>query len=91
VKRACSAVTVPHCDAGLMQLKDKFKEGDVVVIILHDHGSRYLAKIYNDDWMRERGFLTDEVITAKNIIERKQIRELIFADPKETVVLPSAR
>ena len=71
---------------GLMQLKDKFKDGDVVVIILHDHGSRYLAKIYNDDWMRERGFLTDEVITAKNIIERKQIRDLIFADPKETVV-----
>jgi cystathionine beta-synthase len=42
---------------GLMQLKDKFKKDDVVVVILHDHGSRYLAKIYNDDWMREAGFL----------------------------------
>ena len=71
---------------GLMQLKDKFKKDDVVVVILHDHGSRYLAKIYNDDWMRERGFLTDEIITAKAIIERKKIRELIFAGPEETVV-----
>ena len=70
---------------GLVQLKDKFKEGDVVVVILHDHGSRYVAKIYNDDWMRERGFLTDEVITAKTIIERKRITQLVFADPKETV------
>lgn len=70
---------------GLVQLKDRFKKDDVVVIILHDHGSRYVAKIYNDDWMRERGFLVDEVITAKTIIERKRITQLVFADPKETV------
>src|SRR6476620_3138833 len=37
---------------GLVQLKDRFKKDDVVVIILHDHGSRYMGKIYNDDWMR---------------------------------------
>ena len=71
---------------GLLQLKDKFKEGDVVVVILHDHGSRYLAKIYNDDWMRERGFLVDEVIAAKTIIDRKQIRELVCVESKDTVV-----
>ncbi|MBK7149464.1 MAG: pyridoxal-phosphate dependent enzyme [Bacteroidetes bacterium] len=70
---------------GLLQLKDKFKEGDVVVVILHDHGSRYMAKIYNDDWMRERGFLTEEVVTARNIIERKKITQLVYADPQETV------
>ena len=70
---------------GLLQLKDKFKKDDVVVIILHDHGSRYVTKIYNDNWMRERGFLTGEVITAKTIIDRKQIRELVSADPKESV------
>ena len=70
---------------GLVQLKDRFKKDDVVVIILHDHGSRYVAKIYNDDWMRERGFLVDEVITAKTIIDRKRITQLVFADPKETV------
>jgi cystathionine beta-synthase len=70
---------------GVMQLKHRFKKDDVVVIILHDHGSRYLTKIYNDDWMRERGFLKDEVVTAKTIIERKKMRELISVDPKETV------
>jgi cystathionine beta-synthase len=43
--------------AGLVQMKDKFKKGDVVVIIFHDHGTRYLGKMFNDDWMRDRGFL----------------------------------
>lgn len=42
---------------GLVQLKDRFKPSDVVVVILHDHGSRYIGKIYNDDWMKEKGFL----------------------------------
>lgn len=42
---------------GLVQLKDRFKASDVVVVILHDHGSRYIGKIYNDDWMKEKGFL----------------------------------
>jgi cystathionine beta-synthase len=70
---------------GLVQLKDKFKEGDVVVVILHDHGSRYMGKIYNDDWMRDRGFLVDEVVTAKAITERKQITQLVYATPAETV------
>lgn len=70
---------------GLVQLKDKFTKDDVVVVILHDHGSRYVAKIYNDDWMRERGFLIDEVVTAKTIIERKKITQLVFAEPHETV------
>jgi cystathionine beta-synthase len=43
--------------AGLLQLQDRLKPGDVVVIPIHDHGSRYVGKIYNDDWMREKGFL----------------------------------
>jgi cystathionine beta-synthase len=42
---------------GLIQMKDSFKSGDLVVVVLHDHGSRYIGKIYNDDWMREKGFL----------------------------------
>lgn len=70
---------------GLVQLKDRFKKDDVVVVILHDHGSRYMGKVYNDDWMRERGFLTEEVVTAKAIIERKKITQLVFASPTETV------
>jgi len=43
--------------AGLLQLRDRLRPGDVVVIPIHDHGSRYVGKIYNDDWMREKGFL----------------------------------
>ncbi len=42
--------------AGLIQMKDKFKKGDVVVVIFHDHGTRYMGKMFNDDWMLERGF-----------------------------------
>jgi cystathionine beta-synthase len=43
--------------AGLVQLKDKLKPDDLVVVLFHDHGSRYVGKIYNDDWMREMGFM----------------------------------
>jgi cystathionine beta-synthase len=41
----------------VVQMKDRFKDGDMVVVILHDHGSRYMGKIYNDEWMKEKGFL----------------------------------
>ena len=43
--------------AGLNQLKDNLTANDVVVVLLHDHGSRYIAKVYNDDWMKSVGFL----------------------------------
>jgi len=42
---------------GLLQLKNKLKKTDVVVVLLHDSGSRYIGKIYNDDWMKSKGFL----------------------------------
>jgi len=42
---------------GILQLKDKLKKDDIVVVIFHDHGSRYVGKIYNDDWMKAQGFL----------------------------------
>lgn len=43
--------------AGLLQMKDQLTKDDVVVVIFHDHGSRYVGKIFNDDWMKEQGFL----------------------------------
>ena len=55
--------------AGLMQMKDMFKKDDVVVIIFHDHGTRYLGKMFNDDWMRDRGFLEDTKPKAIDLIE----------------------
>jgi cystathionine beta-synthase len=43
--------------SGLHQMKGKLSSEDVVVIIFNDHGSRYVGKVYNDDWMREQGFI----------------------------------
>ncbi len=42
---------------GLLQLKHHFKKDDVVVVLFHDHGTRYVGKMYNEDWMKEQGFL----------------------------------
>ena len=42
---------------GLRQLKDELKPTDLAVVLFHDHGSRYVGKVYNDDWMREQGWL----------------------------------
>lgn len=42
---------------GLLQMKDQLRKDDLVVVVLHDHGSRYVAKVYNDQWMKEKGFI----------------------------------
>lgn len=63
--------------AGLMQMKDRFKEGDVVVVIFHDHGSRYVGKMFNDDWMRDRGFMTLKNPKAINLIESHKNQKLV--------------
>ncbi len=72
--------------AGLMQLKNELKEGDLVVIIFHDHGSRYMGKMYNEDWLRERGFLTDEKLTAKSILTKRDRQDIITIDCEKTVL-----
>ncbi|WP_339700795.1 pyridoxal-phosphate dependent enzyme [Algoriphagus aquimarinus] len=52
--------------------KDNLKEGDQMVIILPDHGTRYLGKVYNDEWMRNHGFLEDKTFsTARDIIAQR--------------------
>ncbi|MEE9438466.1 MAG: pyridoxal-phosphate dependent enzyme [Saprospiraceae bacterium] len=67
---------------GLHQLKDKLNENDVVVIIFHDHGTRYIGKIYNDDWMRERGFL-DAELKVKDIVATKSDQTFVSVDPNQ--------
>ena len=42
---------------GLIQLKNELKKDDIVVVLLHDSGSRYIGKIYNDDWMKKMNFI----------------------------------
>ncbi len=72
------------CLQGLMQLKDQLKKEDVVVCIFHDHGSRYVGKIYNDQWMMERGFM--EVKTFRDIISaRGSKQKLISVQSNQTV------
>jgi len=44
---------------GVLQLKENFTKDDVVVVLLHDSGSRYIGKIYNDDWMIKNNFSLD--------------------------------
>ena len=43
--------------AGLNQLKDKLTKDDVVIVIFHDHGTRYVGKLFNDEWMKEMNFM----------------------------------
>ena len=64
--------------AGLLQMKHMFKPGDVVVVIFHDHGTRYLGKMFNDDWMRDRGFIEDiQAKRAIDLIEKHKNQKLV--------------
>ena len=71
------------CLQGLMQLKSRLKKEDVVVCIFHDHGTRYIGKIYNDQWMMERGFL--EVKTFKDIVNGRRDKHLLTLESNHTV------
>ncbi len=70
--------------AGLRQMKDQLTKDDVVVIVFHDHGSRYVGKIYNDDWMRERGFL-DEELKVKDLIAMKHNKGFLSVNKTDSV------
>ena len=70
---------------GLLQLKEHFKPEDVVVVLFHDSGSRYVGKMFNDDWMRERGFLEDEITKAEDVIKDHIDKPLVIARTEELV------
>ena len=70
---------------GVLQLKEHFKKGDVVVVLFHDHGSRYVGKMFNDDWMRDRGFLDEEISTASDLIKDREERPLVTVKTEEPV------
>jgi cystathionine beta-synthase len=71
--------------AGVMQLKDHFTEHDVVVVIFHDHGSRYLGKMFNDDWMREKGYLEKTGMTVRDLVTSGLSGELFSVECNEPV------
>jgi cystathionine beta-synthase len=68
---------------GLLQLRNQLKKDDVVVIVFCDHGSRYVAKVYNDQWMMERGFL--EVKTFKDLVSGRGAKRVVTIQPGQTV------
>ena len=72
------------CLQGVFNLKDQLKKDDVVVCIFHDHGSRYVGKVYNDEWMMERGFL--EVKTFKDLTAGRGTQKTIHIAPSQTVM-----
>ena len=70
---------------GLLQLKEHFKPEDVVVVLFHDSGSRYVGKMFNDDWMRERGFLDEEITKAIDLIKDHKDKPLVVVRTEELV------
>ena len=70
---------------GVLQLKEHFKPEDVVVVLFHDSGSRYVGKMFNDDWMRERGFLDEEITTAADLIKNHRDKSLVIVRTEELV------
>lgn len=70
---------------GVLQMKQQLKKEDVVVVIFHDHGTRYLAKIFNDQWMLEKGYIDKKGLTAKDIVSAGRNGELVTIDSNATV------
>ena len=66
-------------------MKGHFKPEDVVVVLFHDSGSRYVGKMFNDDWMRERGFLDEEITTAQDVIKDHIDKPLVIVRTEELV------
>jgi len=70
--------------AAVNQLKDKLTKDDIVVVVIHDHGSRYVGKVYNDDWMRQRGFLDTE-LRVRDIISKKPSKDFVYVTENDAL------
>src|SRR6187455_1635253 len=71
--------------AGVLQLRENFRSGDVVVVIFHDHGTRYLGKMFNDEWMRAKGFLEVSGMTARDLVALGVSGELYAVEASQPV------
>jgi cystathionine beta-synthase len=71
--------------AGLLQLRDRFTADDVIVVIFHDHGSRYLGKMFNDEWMREKGFIEKSGLRAADLVASGLSGELCSIEADQPV------
>jgi cystathionine beta-synthase len=77
--------------AGLLQLKDNFRKGETVVVIFHDHGTRYLGKMFNPDWMRRVGYENVSGPTARNLVRKKKVADIVGVEITATVQQALAR
>jgi cystathionine beta-synthase len=78
------------CISGALRLAKNLEKNDFVVALLPDTGMRYLSKVYNDEWMRERGYVdAATALTAAEVVNAKhalgKVRELVIARPHQTV------
>jgi cystathionine beta-synthase len=71
--------------AGVVQLSEHFEKDDVVVVVFHDHGSRYLGKMFNDEWMRAKGFLEVSGMTARDLVALGVSGELYAVEAAQPV------
>jgi cystathionine beta-synthase len=80
-----SSGSVMH--GALEYAQEHMKKGDIYVLLLPDHGTRYLAKVYNDQWMRDHGFLDTRTFgTARDIIKTRSKKENLHTVNKATHV-----
>ena len=71
--------------------REHLTDDDVLVIILPDHGTRYLGKIYNDTWMKDHGFLERTFATARDIVHRKNGQGTLMTVATNTQVADAIR
>jgi cystathionine beta-synthase len=77
--------------AGLLQLKDRFKAGETVVVIFHDHGTRYVGKMFNPEWMRMMGYENIGGPTARDLVKNKKVTDVVGVEDSDTVDQAVAR
>ncbi|MBK6731246.1 MAG: pyridoxal-phosphate dependent enzyme [Bacteroidetes bacterium] len=70
---------------GIIQMADRFKKGDIVVVVFVDHGTRYLGKMFNNDWMLKMGYFDRHGLTAKELASTVLNSELKTLSVNQTV------
>ena len=77
--------------AGMLQVQDRFREGEVVVVIFHDHGTRYVGKMFNPDWMRMMGYEPVKGPTARALVKNKKVTDIVGVEETDTIEQAIAR
>lgn len=67
--------------------REHLKKEDVMVVLLPDHGTRYLGKVYNDMWMKDHGFLEERTYgTARQIIAGRNGKDALLTVTKNSTI-----